>query len=74
MDIKTIIQKKRTRGVLSEEEFRYFISDNIFEKGIMQDTIKNFFMQFHKTKIQMPDKFLPNKTLLDIHFQKFLNT
>ena len=55
-------------------DYEVFISDKIFESGIKQDGTKNFFIQFHKTKIQMPDKFLPNKDLLDIHFQKFLKT
>ncbi len=52
-------------------DYDIYVSDEIFDSSISQDGIKCFFLQYHKTKINLPDRFLPNKDLLDIHFQKF---
>ena len=53
-------------------DYEVFVSDKFLDENKEQDYIKNFFLHFHKTKIQMPDKFLPNKELLDLHYQHFL--
>lgn len=53
-------------------DYDIYTSDEIFDDSLSQDGIKRFFLQFHKKKINLPDKFLPNKNLLDIHFQRFL--
>ncbi len=53
-------------------DYEIFISDKIFDERLNQEDIKHFLKKYHKTKIQMPDKFLPNRDLLDIHFQKFI--
>ena len=43
-----------------------------FKLGL-NDEVIIFFKQYHKTKIQLPERFLPNKDLLDIHFKTFLS-
>lgn len=53
-------------------DYQIFISDKLFDNGYEQENIKQFFGKYHKTKIQTPDKFLPNKELLDFHFQRFI--
>ena len=53
-------------------DYEVFISDRLFDDTVEQENLKLFFKKYHKTKIQLPDKFLPNKDLLDIHFQKFV--
>ena len=52
-------------------DYEVFVSDKLFDENNEQK-IKTFFLQFHKSKITMPDKFLPNKELLDVHFHHFL--
>lgn len=54
-------------------DYEILISDKLFDENLAQGNIKDFFLKYHKTKIQMPDKFKPNKELLDTHFQHFLN-
>lgn len=54
-------------------DYEVYVSETLFESGLSQNKIKTFFKQYHKTKMILPDKFLPNKDLLDIRFQKFLN-
>lgn len=53
-------------------DYEVFISDRLFDDTAEQENLKLFFKKYHKTKIQLPDKFLPNKDLLDIHFQRFI--
>lgn len=53
-------------------DYEVFISDRLFDDTAEQENLKLFFKKYHKTKIQIPDKFLPNKDLLDIHFQRFI--
>lgn len=52
--------------------YEVFISERLFDNNIEQNNIRLFLQKYHKSKIQLPDKFLPNRDLLDIHFQKFL--
>lgn len=52
-------------------DYEVFVSDKLFDEN-SQDTIRTFFMQYHHTRIQMPDKFLPNKDLLNLHYQHFI--
>lgn len=53
-------------------DYEVFVSDKFLDENKEQDYIRNFFLHFHKTRIQMPDRFLPNKELLDLHYQHFL--
>lgn len=52
-------------------DYEVFISEKLLECCVDKDAGRNFFEQYHKTKIHRPDKFLPNKDLLAIHFQQF---
>ena len=52
-------------------DYDIYISSKLFDENKDNEFIYNFFKQYHKTKMHLPDKFLPNKDLLDIHFQKF---
>ena len=53
-------------------DYEVFISDKLIAECNMQSNLKSFFEQYHKTKIHLPDKFLPNRDMLFIHFDKFL--
>ena len=46
---------------------RYRTGKNVPIKN--SEFVKTFFFQYHKTKMHLPDRFLPNRDLLDIHFQ-----
>lgn len=52
-------------------DYEVFISEKLLECSIDKDAGRKFFEQYHKSKIHRPDKFLPNKDLLAIHFQQF---
>lgn len=52
-------------------DYVVFISGKLFDDKIAQENIMQFFQKYHKTKIQLPDRFLPNRELLDLHFQNF---
>lgn len=52
-------------------DYVVFISEKLFDDKIAQENVMQFFQKYHKTKIQLPDKFLPNRELLDLHFQNF---
>ena len=54
-------------------DYVVYISDKMFDDKVEQENLRLFFGKYHKTKIQLPDKFLPNRDLLDIHFRKFQN-
>lgn len=55
-------------------DYEVFISEKLYEDRIGQEEIISFFKKYHQTKIHLPEKFMPNKDLLDIHFQRFLKT
>lgn len=55
-------------------DYEVFISDRLFDNNVEQDNLKLFFGKYHKTKIHLPDKFIPNKDLLDIHYQRFIKS
>lgn len=54
-------------------DYEVVISDKLYDECANQNILKTFFGEFHKTKIQLPDRFLPNRDLLDVHFKKFQN-
>lgn len=51
--------------------YEIFISTKLFDETPEQQHIRDFFKQFHGKKITLPDKFLPNRELLDARFQAF---
>lgn len=70
--LNTLFHKAYDKNLIGiSPDYEIYISDEIFDNSISQDGIKSFFIQYHKTKINLPDKFLPNKDLLDVHFQRF---
>lgn len=54
-------------------DYDVYISERLFDEQTNQDDFCKLFKKYHKVKIQLPDKFMPNKNLLDFHFQNFLN-
>lgn len=52
-------------------DYKVHISDRLFDEN-SNEMIKTFFMNYHNLSIQLPDKFLPNKDLLDLHYQNFM--
>ena len=70
--LNVLFHKAYDRNYLGiSPDYEIFVSDKLFDEQYKQDNIRSFFKHYHKTKIQIPDRFLPNKVLLDIHFQKF---
>lgn len=55
-------------------DYEIVISDKLFDKTQQDCYIKDFFFQYRKKKIILPDRFLPNKECLDLHYQKFLKS
>lgn len=53
-------------------DYKVFVSDRLFDENVGQEGIRGFFMQYHNSTIQLPDKFLPNKDLLANHFEQYL--
>ena len=53
-------------------DFDIVIPDSLIESVDSIDT-KTYLSQLNGTKINLPDKFLPQKDFLDIHHQKFLS-
>lgn len=53
-------------------DYEVYVSNKLCEDSMGQKEIVSFFKKYHKTKIHLPEKFMPNKELLDIHFQRFL--
>jgi putative restriction endonuclease len=52
--------------------YEIFISDKLFEQDEKSYTMRDCIMQYHNTKIMLPDRFIPDKDLLDARFQQFL--
>ena len=70
--LNTLFHKAYDKNYLGiSPDYVIFISPRLFDENKNQNNILNFFKQYHKAKINLPDKFLPNKDLLDIHFQMF---
>lgn len=72
--LNTLFHKAYDKHYLGiSPDYEIFISDRLFDQQYNQDVIRSFFKRYHKTKIQLPDKFTPNKDLLDLHFQHYKN-
>lgn len=54
-------------------EYQVFISDRLFDENKDNVYICKFFRQYHLTSMRLPDRFLPNKDLLSVHYQRFIN-
>ena len=71
--LNTLFHKAYDKNYIGiSPDYDILVSDKLFDNDNTQNGIKLFFKQYHKTKINTPDKFLPNRDLLDIHFQKFI--
>lgn len=53
-------------------DYEVFVSEKLFDECVTSYSIKTFFEQYHKTKIHLPEKFLPDKNLLSKHFENYL--
>ena len=51
--------------------YEIVISDSLID-NTYSDDFQTYLSQLSGTKIHLPDKFLPQKDLLDIHHQKYL--
>ena len=54
-------------------DYKIIVSNKLIQ-NTSEIQFKNYLKEINGTKIMLPDKFLPNKDLLYIHFQKFSNT
>ena len=57
-------------GITPDYEIK--VSDRLFDNKETPNNIRDFFMQYDNSKIILPNRFLPSKELLDIHYQKYL--
>lgn len=53
-------------------DYKVIVSERLMDES-GNDKMKSFFKQYDNTAMQMPDRFMPNKDLLAIHYQKFIN-
>ncbi len=53
-------------------DYKIVISDRLYEENQDELKIIDFFFQYNKKQIILPNRFLPNKELLESHYQKFL--
>lgn len=53
-------------------DFKIEISRRLLD-GVMQDSFLEYLKNINGKKIMLPDKFLPQKELLEINYHKFLN-
>ncbi|MBR1793382.1 MAG: HNH endonuclease [Bacteroidales bacterium] len=54
-------------------DYEIVISDRLLDEDNEPSHIKSFFSHYNNTSIHLPDRFLPNRELLDIHYQRFVN-
>lgn len=54
-------------------DYKIVISNRLFDEYSEPLQIKSFFIHYHNESIHLPDRFLPNRELLDIHYQRFVN-
>lgn len=54
-------------------DYQVVISDRLLDDTDENTTIRAFFNQYNNTTIRLPDRFMPNKELLSIHYQRFIN-
>ena len=53
-------------------DYKVIISDRLMDES-GNESMHTFFSQYNNITMQMPDRFMPNRDLLAIHYQKFLN-
>ncbi len=53
-------------------DYQVMVSDRLFDENSQNANIRKFFLQYHKTEILLPDRFMPNKELLSVHYQQFI--
>ena len=53
-------------------DYMIIVSERLMDES-GNDTMRSFLMQYNNTTIQMPDRFMPNRDLLAIHYDKFKN-
>ena len=53
-------------------DYKVIISDRLLEDK-NSDAAYTFFKHYNNKTMQLPDRFMPNRDLLAIHYQKFLN-
>lgn len=53
-------------------DYKVIVSERLMDES-GNDNMKSFFKQYNNTKMQMPDRFMPNKDLLAIHYLRFIN-
>ena len=54
-------------------DYKIVISERLFDESDKPSHITSFFSHYHNASIHLPDRFLPNRELLDIHYQRFVN-
>lgn len=54
-------------------DYQVLISDRLFEENVENAKVRSFFLQYHKKTMYLPDRFMPNKELLAMHYQQFIN-
>ena len=71
--MNTFFHKAYDRYMLSiTPDFKIEISKRLLD-GVMQDSFLEYLKNINGKKIMLPDKFLPQKELLEINYHKFLN-
>ncbi|MBR1525413.1 MAG: HNH endonuclease [Prevotella sp.] len=53
-------------------DYEVIISDRLFANSNNADILKECVKQYNHTHIALPDRFLPDRDLLDAHYQNFL--
>ena len=54
-------------------DYKIVISDRLLDEDNEPAYVKSFFSHYNNASIHLPDRFLPNRELLDIHYQRFVN-
>lgn len=71
--LNTLFHKAYDKNYIGiSPNYEVFVSEKLFDNEENSEFVKTFFFQYHKTKMHLPDRFLPNRDLLDIHFQNFI--
>ncbi len=59
---------KNLLGISPDMEI--FVSDNLLSL-CTEDNFRNYLSTIDRTKISLPDKFIPNRDLLALHYDKY---
>lgn len=54
-------------------DYKIVISDRLLDEDNEPAYVKSFFSHYNNASIHLPDRFLPNRELLYIHYQRFVN-